>query len=392
MTALQPHGLATLVFAAVVFAVFVWDRLPIATVCLGILALLPLGFALFPLPLASGTLDAMRFFAGFGNPALVAICALMVMGHGLVVTGALEPAARALGVWVARSPRLALLAVMVGAASASGVVNDTPVVVLLIPLLLTAARQAKASATTMLLPMNYAVLIGGMATTIGTSTNLIVVALAASLGVAPLAMFGHFPLVALAAGPALAYLWLVAPRLLAGVEGPDENLSEEVFDAEIRIAEGSRFEGRKLREAMEIIGSSEQLVALRRGDVAMARLPSAILRADDRIVVRDTAQRLKEIEARLDAKLHHGEEEVQQRAAEDGNKKADKETSACRQTRASRRGGAVADHAAIAAGRPQRAPGTSGRPLQHLRRRRAAAQRHRRLATRGTGGPQRARW
>ena len=116
MTDLTPHGIAVLVFAGLVFATFIHDRLPIATVCLGILALLPTGFALFPLHTGDQSVDPMRFFAGFGHPALIAICALMVLGQGIVVTGALEPLARTLAGWVAARPRLALLAVLLGAA------------------------------------------------------------------------------------------------------------------------------------------------------------------------------------------------------------------------------------------------------------------------------------
>jgi di/tricarboxylate transporter len=298
------HGLASLVFAAVVFAVFIWDRLPIATVSLAILALLPLGFELFPLQLADGPVDPLRFLAGFGNPALVAICALMIVGQGLVVTGALEPVARRLAVAVAGHPRSALLGVLVLGLAVSGVVNDTPVVVLLIPLLLAAAAKAKTAAAGMLLPMNYSVLIGGMATTIGTSTNLIVVAIAASLGVGPLDMFGHFDLVALAAVPALAYLWLLAPRLLANVPARQEHLSDDVFDAELTITEGSWLDGRQLREALEAAHQQLPLVDLRRGSRSVARLPTLELRAGDRLVLRDTALRLKELESTLKATLH----------------------------------------------------------------------------------------
>ncbi len=308
MTNLSPHALATLIFAALVFAAFIWDRLPIATISLAILGTLPLAFSLFPLALpadgGTGPVDPMRFFAGFGNPALVAICALMIVGHGLVVTGALEPAARRLALAVAKYPRAALLGVLVVASAVSGVVNDTPVVVLLIPLLLAAARQAKTSAAGMLLPMNYAVLIGGMATTIGTSTNLIVVSLALSLGVGPLGLFSFFPLVATAAVPALAYLWFVAPRLLTGVHTPQEHLSDDVFDAELNIAPGSWLDGRQLREAFEATKHRFEPVDLRRGARSLARLPSLVLRAGDRVVVRDTAMRLKELETLLKAPLH----------------------------------------------------------------------------------------
>lgn len=314
MSGLSAHGLASLLFATLVFAVFVWDRLPIATVSLAILALLPLGFAVFPMQLVDGPLDPLRFMAGFGNPALVAICALMIVGQGLVVTGALEPVTRQLAVAVASHPRTALLGVLILGLGASGVVNDTPVVVLLIPLLLAAAAKAKVSAAGMLLPMNYSVLIGGMATTIGTSTNLIVVSIAASLGVGPMSMFGHFDLVAMAAVPALAYLWLLAPRLLSGVPAQQEHLSDDLFDAELSIAEGSWLDGRPLSEAIEAAEQSLPLVDLRRDARSVARLPSVVLRAGDRMVLRDTAVRLKELESLLKATLHDVEDEQNQGA------------------------------------------------------------------------------
>lgn len=309
--ALGAHGIAMLLFTVVVFAVFIWDRWPVATVSLFILAVLPLGFVLVPIDGADGPVDPMRFFAGLGHPALVAICALMVLGNALVVTGALEPAARRLASWVTERPTTALLAVLVGAASVSGLINDTPVVVLLIPLILAAASRARVSAGAMLMPMNYAVLIGGMATTIGTSTNLIVVALAAGLGVSSIGMFSFTGIVAAAAVPAIAYLWLVAPRLLAHVHARTEQLSEQVFDAELTLAEGSAFDGQTLAEAFGASGNRLQLVELRRKNVSLVKLPTCTLRAGDRMVVQGTARDLKDLETTLDAPLHTLIDDVQ---------------------------------------------------------------------------------
>jgi len=320
---LNGHGAAMLVFAVTMFALLIWDRLPIATVCLGVLALLPLGFALWPISTAQGAVDPTRFFAGFGHPALVAICSLMVLGHALVVTGALEPVARRLAAWVAAAPRLAPLAVMVGAASVSGVINDTPVVVLLIPLVIAAAKRAKVEPGTILLPMNYAVLIGGMATTIGTSTNLIVVAIAAGLGVGPFGLFEFYPLVAMAALPALLYLWLVAPRLLGHIRQPAEQLSAQVFESELQVEADSWLDGRELREAFKAAGPGLQLVDLHRGTRALMRLPSLKLRAGDRLVIRDTAANLKDIESSLKAKLHGVEEDKSSSAPSEEETDAD---------------------------------------------------------------------
>jgi len=304
MVELTAHGLAMLLFAALVFGLFIHNRWSIPTISLGMLATLPLGFTLFPLVVDGETVRGARFLAGFASPALVAICALMIVGHALVVTGALQPAARRLANLVAKHPRSALLAVLVLAASVSGVINDTPVVVLLIPLLLAAASQAKVPAANMLLPMNYAVLIGGMATTIGTSTNLIVVAIAVSLGVRPFGIFDWFGLVALAAVPGLAYLWLVAPRLLRHVPPLPQELSNDVFDAELHIDADSPMVGKQLRDAFKAVEYRLPLVSLRRASLTLAPLPSRLLRAGDRLTIRDTAVRLKELEGQLGAVLH----------------------------------------------------------------------------------------
>jgi di/tricarboxylate transporter len=311
--ALSGHAVLLLGFTAVVFAVYAWDRFEIASVCLAVLIGLPTLFFVFPLQ----GVEPYRFLAGFGHPALVAICALMVLGHALVLTGALEPAARRLGRLVAKAPWLALLVVLLGAAAASGVMNDTPVVVLLIPLLIAALKRAGRSPASMLMPMNYAVLIGGMGTTIGTSTNLIVVALASGLGVTAFGVFDFFPLVALAAVPALLYLWLGAPWLLRKVAPALPAEAQPVFDAELRITEDSWLDGAEVREVMKRSGHRLPLRLIRRASGALVQpLPTAKLRAGDRLVVQDTAENLKEYESRLKTPLHSFDETHEEPDAE----------------------------------------------------------------------------
>ncbi len=304
---LSGHAVLLLLFTAIVFAVFIWDRFEIGSVCLWILIVLPALFFMFPHP----QVQPYRFFAGFGHPALIAICALMVLGHALVLTGALAPAARRLAWLLERSPALALLAVLVGAAAASGIMNDTPVVVLLIPLLVAALQRAGRAPGSMLMPMNFAVLIGGMATTIGTSTNLIVVSLAADLGAASFAVFDYFALVAVAAVPALLYLWLVAPWLLRHVQPAAEAQSLPVFEAELRVQAETWLDGAELREVLKRAGARMPLRQVRRATGQhIAPLPTVVLAAGDKLIVQDTAENLKEYEARLKAPLHSHEHPV----------------------------------------------------------------------------------
>jgi len=305
MPILEAHAVAVLVLTVAAFAMFALERLPIETTSLLVLVLLAAGFEVFPYEHAGVRIAPVDFFFGFGHEALVAICALMILGRGLVVTGALEPASRLLGRLIEARPGAAMLVVLVLCAAASGVLNDTPIVVLMLPILVGAALRAKTSAARTLLPMNYAVLIGGMGTTIGTSTNLLVVSIAADLGVRRFEMFEFFHVTALAAIGGILYLWLVLPRLIPERAGPLADAAPQVFSAVLHVGEGGFADGKTLAEAQKAAGPALRMTRLVRGEgLELSRLPSLTLRAGDRIHVRADAQALRESAEHLGATLH----------------------------------------------------------------------------------------
>jgi di/tricarboxylate transporter len=301
------HGLAVLLFTLAVFVAFTSRRIPIEVTSLVVLVALPLGFTLFPYGSEAGRVDPLAFFHGFSHEALIAICSLMVLGRALVENGALRPVTSRLArLWRKRGPHLGLLVVIVVSMLISGVVNDTPVVVLLIPVLVALARETGDSAKRLLLPMNYAVLIGGMSTTIGTSTNLLVVAIASQMGAAHFGVFDFTPVAAVAALVALPYLWWVAPRLLPADADAAQPPVERIFDAVLHVAGESEFAGRTLGELLEGSRHELQVVSVRRGkQLELVRLPNLELAAGDRLVVRGTASQLKEFEKRLELKLYN---------------------------------------------------------------------------------------
>src|SRR5690606_23549735 len=179
---LEAHAVAVLGLTVLAFLLFASEKLAIETTCLLVLALLAVGFQIFPYERQGEAVEPTRFFFGFGHAALVAIVSLMIPRRGVVATGGLEPAARAVARRLEGRPRSAMLVVLVLCAAVSGLLNDAPIVVLMLPILVGAALRTKTAPARTLLPMNYAVLIGGMGTTIGTSTNLIVVSIAADMG------------------------------------------------------------------------------------------------------------------------------------------------------------------------------------------------------------------
>jgi di/tricarboxylate transporter len=296
------HAVAVLAVAGLTFWLFASERLPVQTTALLCLLALMLVFGLVPYYEAEGKpLGPEAFLAGFGHPALVTICCLMVLGRGLVATGALEPAARFLARAWNITPQFAFLGMLVFCLAVSGVMNDTPVVVLMMPVLLSVAARTGTHASTTLLPMNYAVIIGGMATTIGTSTNLLVVGLAADLGVPLFGVFDFVHIVAIAAAIALPYLWLVLPRLLPRAEGRRES-APLVFDAVLEVRHGGWAEGRQLREVLARVRKARVLRVLRNGG-DVVRLPTLLLRGGDQLLVADAPGELRELAATLGARL-----------------------------------------------------------------------------------------
>lgn len=297
---IDAHAVAVLALTVLAFAMYASEKVSIETTSFAVLVALSVGFQLFPHP----DVAAIDFFRSFGHDALVAICALMILGRGLVVTGALEPAARVLARMLAAHPGLAMLGVLVLCTVASGVINDTPVVVLMLPVLVGAALRAKTSPARTLLPMNYAVLIGGMGTTIGTSTNLIVVAIATDLGVRRFEIFDFIHVTALAAVGGILYLWLVLPRLLPERVSPLGDAAPQVFAAALYVAEEGYAVGKTLSELRDKTGAELRITRIVRDGLELARLPTLKLRAGDRLYLAAGAKALQEISEQLGAPLH----------------------------------------------------------------------------------------
>ncbi|MEE4289455.1 MAG: SLC13 family permease, partial [Erythrobacter sp.] len=208
------HALAAMAVTVAMFIGFARGRLSVEIVSLLTIAVIAVGLYFFPLE-GTTQLDGVSLaFGGFGHYALITICALMIMGRGLVVTGALDPAARILETVFKFNLQLGLLVSLLIAFFLSMGVNDTPVLVLLLPIFVALAAKGAMPASKTLIPLNAAVLIGGMATTIGTSTNILVTSIAVDLGEPQMSVFHYTPIVLIAAVVALPYLWLVMPRLL----------------------------------------------------------------------------------------------------------------------------------------------------------------------------------
>ena len=312
------HALAVLLLTGLALYLFTRERIPLETSSMFVLVVLVIAFEVYPFTSATGTLDPVEFFHGFGHEALIAVCALMIAGHALVRTGALEPVARRLARFWRTRPQLALLATLILGAFLSAFMNNTPIVVLMLPMLIGAAMRNQSPTSGILLPMGFATLVGGMGTTIGTSTNLLVVAVAADMGMERFGMFDFLPPVLVAGGGALLYLWLVAPRLIPDRQPPMADMSTRVFDAQLVFREGNALIGQRLAEVFHKTNNELQIHRILRGDnLYISPLPDVTVQPGDKLLVSDTVNKLRDYQALLgtglvaeDADLESGAEDL----------------------------------------------------------------------------------
>jgi di/tricarboxylate transporter len=306
------HSAAVLAMTVVALILFSREKIPLESSSLFVLVGLAAGFHLWPFSDGGKALHAVDLFSGFGHEALIAVCALMIAGNGLVRTGALEPVGHALArLWV-RSPRLSLLLTLLVGASVSAFINNVPIVVLLLPILISVSLRTGIPASSVLMPMGFATILGGMATTIGTSTNLLVVSVAADMGLRRMQMFDFLAPAAAAGALAIVYLWLLAPKLTPLREPPLADTSPRVFKAHLAVRKGSKADGLTLTEAVKLTGGSMKVSSIERGaGTFIFPLPDALLRPGDHLVIQDTPDRLKEFETRLGGTLYSlGDEEA----------------------------------------------------------------------------------
>jgi di/tricarboxylate transporter len=164
--------------------------------------------------------------SGLGNPATVTVAAMFVLSAGLFKTGALAGATTLLIKVGRRHAWFATLLTMLIAGFASAFINNTAVVAILIPVMLEVGRAAKISPSRLLMPLSFASMFGGVCTLIGTSTNILVSAIAERRGLMPFSMFEFSALGLSMAAVGMIYMFVLGIRLI-----PERRFGTDLVDA-----------------------------------------------------------------------------------------------------------------------------------------------------------------
>lgn len=269
------------ILVAAVFVSFVRERIPADVVALLAMAAL----------LLTGILSVPEALGVFSNAAPITIAAMFVLSAALERTGVIAAA----GNWVIRiaknwTPAVAIIALMGIVVTLSAFMNNTPIVVILIPVAIRLAQTIGTSASRLLIPLSFASIFGGMTTLIGTSTNLLVDGVAQNSGMEAFGIFeitGAGLIMALAGTLYMAFAsrWLLPHReTLADMLPTTKNRR---FVAQVLVPVDSILIGKTIRETGFSAEKGFTVIDVMRDNRSRRNeLSSLVLEAGDRLVIR----------------------------------------------------------------------------------------------------------
>ncbi|MFQ5744791.1 MAG: SLC13 family permease [Acidobacteriota bacterium] len=294
----MPNLETVLILAAVAgsMALFISGRFRIDVVAMSTLAVL----------LLLGLLSPDQALYGFANQATATVAAMFVLTGGLMRTGSVEWLVRHLDRVAGRGESRVLLVLCGAIAVLSAFIINTGTVAVFIPVAISLARRRRLSPSRLLMPISFASQFGGVCTLIGTSTNLLVNAIAVSYGQQEFGFFEFAPLGLVMSVVGILYLVTVAPRLLPKRKAEIQQLDKyrlAEYLAELRVQQGSPLTGHFWSRSQAGREKEVDLIKVVREGKATARAQRTKIRAGDILLLHGNMQTLLELQGRYGLEL-----------------------------------------------------------------------------------------
>ncbi|ADM08306.1 trkA domain protein [Parvularcula bermudensis HTCC2503] len=285
------------IFAAIV--AYSSDRVSLEVVSGWVIAGLLVFFHFFPVygPDEANRLSSESLLSGFASPALFAILGLLIVGQGMYQSGALELPTRMLLRLFDRAPKLAVSSMFMFVITVSAFLNNTPVVVMFVPIISAMAVQSKIAPSRLMMPLSFVSILGGMLTTIGSSTNLLAVEIFEQETGEAIGLFALAPLGLVLAVVGLGYLAIATRYFLPNRLGEIQATADgRQFLAQITLERGSPLIG-ETAAAGQFPSLKDVTVRLvqRGDDLILPPFDDTTLRLRDKVVIAATRETLTKL-------------------------------------------------------------------------------------------------
>ena len=296
----------TVLFATVV--IFLWGRWRHDLVAMGALLVC----------VVTGLVPGNEAFSGFAHPAVITVACVLVLGYGLLISGAIDILSKRF-IPTSAGPTVSIFALIGLAALLSAFMNNIGALAVLMPVAIQMAAKHNLPPGKILMPLAFGSILGGMTTLIGTPPNLIISEFRSTTGMGSFSMFDFTPVGLAVAVFGIVFVGFVGWRLVPTRKQADTGSFDSAkYLSEVRIVEGSKAVNKHLHEAEQMLDEADaQIVSMIRQDVHIsAPNPWRVLKEGDILVIEVEPESLSSALSSLGLKL---EEDLVLADAEKGN-------------------------------------------------------------------------
>ncbi len=283
---MTPQIALTLAIVVGALILFGTDRLRVDVVALLVLLTVAL----------TGLVGPEEAFAGFSNPAVITVWAVYIVSGGMFKTGVADIMGRFILRLSGSNEMRLIVVIMLTCGIMSAFINNVGATAMLLPAVVSIARQTKVPVSKLLIPLSFSSLLGGILTLIGTPANILATSIVAERGLASFGFFDFTPIGLVVFGTGIVYMALIGRHFLPVREAPGERPPTNQmrgYISEVRVLENGRLAGHNLLDSR--LGTDYDLTVLsivRNGKVRFTPDPRTLIQPDDLLIVQGVAKNL----------------------------------------------------------------------------------------------------